>query len=240
MRNILFKRMRLISLTIFVIGAMMASLAYAINYSRRPNGFTIISRQVHQPTDGAPVLVAEIERYQKSDGSWRLTTTYYNPDGTIRKVDNGYGQLGRGVFQVNEKAMRLNFISPMSAQAHVVSASEMRKDPNFVREDSVLGYQTFVSRQPGEDGDYAEVYRAPALQGMPIKIVFSSEAGTTVIEPTRIVLAEPSETVFTAMPDYQVNYVNFESKIQALEDSGKHETAEQMRQELQKIKNIKQ
>jgi len=240
MRNKLFKRMRLISVTIFVMGAMTASLAYAINYTRRPNGFTMTSRQVHTPANGAPVLVADIERYQKSDGSWRLTTTYYNPDGTIRKVDNGFGQLGRGVFQVNEKAMRLNFISPMSAQAHVVSASDMRKDPNFVREESVLGYETFVSRQPEEDGAYTEVYRAPALQGMPIKIIFNSGAGTTVIEPTRILLGEPSESVFTAMPDYQVNYVDFETKIQAFEESGKHETAEQMRQELQRIKSIKQ
>jgi hypothetical protein len=232
--------MRLISVTIFVMGAMTASLAYAINYTRRPNGFTMTSRQVHQPADGSPVLVAEIERYQKSDGSWRLTTTYYNADGTIRKVDNGFGQLGRGVFQVNEKAMRLNFISPMSPQAHVVSASDMRKDPNFVREESVLGYETFVSRQPGEDGAYAEVYRAPALQGMPIKIIFSSEAGTTVIEPIRIALGEPSEAVFTAMPDYQVNYEHFENKIQGIEESGQYETAKQMRQELQNIKSKKQ
>ena len=239
MRNLLFKRMRLISVTIFVMGAMTASLAYAINYTRRPNGFTMISRQVHTPADGAPVLVADIERYQKSDGSWRLTTTYYNPDGTIRKVDTGFGQLGRGVFQVNEKATRLNFISPMSPQAHVVSASDMRQDPNFVREDSVLGYETIVARQSEEDGAYAEVYRAPALQGMPIKIVFSSGAGTMVIEPTSIALGEPSETVFTEMPDYQVNYVNFENKIQAMEESGKHETAKQMRQELQKTKSTK-
>ena len=198
------------------------------------------SRQVHTPADGAPVLVADIERYQKSDGSWRLTTTYYNPDGTIRKVDTSFGQLGRGVFQVNEKAMRLNFISPMSPQTNIVSASDMRKDPNFVREDSVLGYETFVSRQSEEDGAYAEVYRAPALQGMAIKIIFSSGAGTTVIEPTRIALGEPSETVFTAVPDYQVNYGDFENKIQAIEESGKHETAKQMRQELQKVKSIKQ
>ena len=237
MRNILFKRMRLISVTIFVMGTITASLAYAIDYTRRPNGFAITSRQVHTPVDGAPVLVADIERYQKSDGSWRLTTTYYNPDGTIRKVDNGFGQLGRGVFQVNEKATHLNFISPMSPRAHVVSASDLRKDPNFVREDSVLGYKTFVSRQEEEDGAYTEVYRAPALQGMPIKIVFSSEAGTTVIEPINIALGEPSNTVFTAMPDYQVNYEVFENKIQAVEESGKQETAKQMRQELQNIKS---
>ena len=237
MRGILFKRMRLISVTIFVMGAITASLAYAIDYTRRPNGFTMISRQVHTPTDGAPVLLADKERYQKSDGSWRLITTYYNPDGTIRKVDNSFGQLGRGVFQVNEKARLLNLISPVSPQAHVVSASDMRKDPNFIREDFVLGYKTFVSRQPGEDGAYAEAHRAPALQGMPIKIIFSSEAGTTVIEPTKIVLGEPSETVFTAMPDYQVNYLDFENKIQAMEESGKHETAKQLRQELEKIKS---
>ena len=240
MRNILFKRMRLISVTIFVLGAITASVAYAINYTRRPNGFTMTSRQVHTSADGASALVADIERYQKSDGSWRLTTTYFNPDGTIRKVDNGVGQLGRGVFQVKETTKLLNFISPMSPQTHVVSADDMRKDPNYVREDSVLGYQTFVSRQPGEDGAYAEVYRAPALQGMPIKIIFSSGAGTTVIEPIKIALGEPSETVFTAMPDYQVNYVDFENKIQAIEESGQHETAKQMRQQLQNIKSKRQ
>ena len=42
------------------------------------------------------------------------------------------------------------------------------------------------------------------------------------------------------MPDYQVNYEDFENKIQAIEESGKHETAKQMRQELQKVKSIKQ
>jgi len=75
---------------------------------------------------------------------------------------------------------------------------------------------------------------------LPIKIIFSSGAGTTVIEPTKVALGEPSEAVFTATHDYQVNYEHFENKIQAIEESGKHKTAEQMRQELQKIKSIKQ
>ena len=240
------KRLRFASVSIFLLGAMTAALAYSINHRhspKPPSGFTMIQRQTFTPAEGGkPVLKADIQRYQKSDGSWVLMHTYYLPDGTFDKADKGFGQLGRGVFRVDENSKALSFLSPMAADQPIFSADafteHMRKNTRFSREEMVLGYKTLVLHSPGEEGAYDEIYYAPELQGMIIKNVFAYPFGVEVIEPTSIALGEPPDSLF-AKPDYPVDYRHFEKKIEATEKAGNREVAEQLRQQLQKQKTSK-
>jgi len=245
----IFRRAKIISLSVFLLGAATVGIAYSLAYARKPKplpGFTMFSKQTLTLAEsGETQLRGNIERYQKSDGSWALVNTYYLPDGTIYNRDKGFGQLGRGVFRVNEKSKLLSFLSPMSSKPNELSEDDviagLRKDPHFVREEDVMGYKTYVLRYPdAADPGYVENYLAPALHGLVIKSVSVMSIGVEVIEPVRIIPGEPSESVFGGMPDYPVNYEHFEKKIEATEKAGKREVAEEMRRQLQQRRSGKQ
>jgi hypothetical protein len=236
------KIFKILAVAVFMAGVVAAGLAYTVKRAQGEHpsvGFYMASTQVFTPAGGQPSLHATIERHQKSDGSFKSVTTYYKPDGTVRRVDTGFGQTGRGVFQVDEKKRSLNFISPMRDSAHVLTEAMMRQDPHVVRDETVSGYKTIVVRLPDSDGSggYTELYGAPALQGEIIKSVSVSESGVTVIEPTKIVTGEPDAAVFAAVPAYPVNYDQFEEKIKSLEEAGNLKAAEEMRRRLQQLKS---
>lgn len=239
------KIFKILAVAVFMAGVVAAGLAYTVKRAQGEHpsvGFHMVSTQVFTPVGGGqPSLHATIERYQKADGSFKLVTTYNKPDGTVKRVDTGFGQTGRGVFQVDEKNRSLNFISPMRGAAPVLTEAMMRQDPNAVGDKTVSGYKTIVVRIPDSDGSgYTELYQAPALQGTVIKSVFVSEAGVTVIEPTKIVTGEPDAAVFEATPAYPVNYDQFEKKIKSLEEAGNLRPAEEMRRLLQQLKSAGQ
>lgn len=238
MSHTLSKRIRVLSITVFLLGIVTASLAYSINYVRRPKpvGFTMISTTTFTPSDGSPTRLAGTQvRFQKADGTWKESITYYNHDGTVYKEDTVFGQLGRGVFQVDEEGKALNFLSSMPASAAEIPRPDLRKDQRFVKEELVLGYKTYVLRQPDDDNSgYSASYYAPALANLPIKYITVSSAGTTVSEPVRIEIGEPSDEVFNSTPDLPVKYDHYRDKIQTMEERGHREAAEQMRRDLQK------
>ncbi len=242
MKDRALKIFRILAVAVFMAGLVGAGSAYTVKRAQGEHpavGFYMASTQVFTPSGGQPSLHATIERYQKADGSFKSVTTYYKPDGTVTRVDTGFGQVGRGVFQVDEKKQSLNFLSPMRDSAHVRTEAMMRQDPHVVRDETVAGYKTIVVRLPDSDGSggYTELYEAPALQGVDIKMVFVSESGVTVIEPTKIVRGEPDAAVFEATPAYPVNYDLFEEKIKSAEEKGNSKAAEEMRRLLQRLKN---
>ena len=235
-----FNRLRALSIIVFIVGTVTAGLGYSLNWSMQSTsglGFTITSKETFTPSDGGtPLLGITKVRYQKSDGTWKEVRTYHNPDGTVKEINTAFAQIGRGVFQVDEKNRTLTFISFKRVKQLDSTTYDPRKDPRFIREDSVFGYQTQVLRFPEDDGSgYTEIHLAPALQNFPIKQVHVSSKGTAVEEPVKIEVGNPPESVFKSLPDWPVKYDDFKDKIQATEDAGNHEMAEQMRHELQQL-----
>jgi hypothetical protein len=227
-----------------MLGAAVASFAYyttsGTQRQQKAKGFTIFSTLSFTPAGSSEArITGNRVRYQKSDGSFKQTTTYLNPDGTVKKTDVLFAQLGRGVFEVSGNEKVLSFLSPMRAQKPPMSEAELRGDHNhnIVKEELVLGYRTLVARilDNGDSSSYTELYHALELQGFQIKTVNVSQAGTTVIEPTKIQVGEPAESDF-GMPNLPISYDRFEMKINAMEDSGQHETAEKLRQQLREAK----
>jgi hypothetical protein len=234
------KKLKALCAGVFLVGTVTAVVAYAINNrtheSRARVGFTMRSKQSFTPTGGGkPRLDAFKVRYQSSDGGWKEETTYYNTDGTVKRDDSSFGQVGRGVFQIDKEKGVLIFLPPMEVQALSTPSPNPHDDPHFVGEDSVLGYYTYVFHFPDDDGQgYVESYYAPRLQNFPIKTAFVSKLGVEVIEPIDIVLREPDASVFASLPNWPVSYDHFQDKIKALEDAGKGPMADEMRRALKK------
>jgi hypothetical protein len=170
---------------------------------RPMQGFTLYISQTSYPETGDPIHTATKIRQQKSDGSWKLQTTYSNG-----RVDLGYGQPGRGVFAVDAKNQKLEYVSPSSPRG--LADIDWTKEPGFVGEETILGYKTFHIHSEN-DGQYVDSYMCPALQGYPLKTVIGNGRTKTVWEVTQTVLGE---TMFEAAPDLPVSTKRFNEKLQ--------------------------
>ncbi|HEX5703136.1 MAG TPA: hypothetical protein VFX97_08055 [Pyrinomonadaceae bacterium] len=171
-------------------------------------GFTVHTRDIVDPGDGRPTFIAATSiRYQKADGSWRQDRTYMNG-----RTDVGFKLAGKGVFRVDEGNKKLDYLS--SADQNHFHEDRARQDPGFVREETILGFKTFVVRKElAATGEITEYYICPALQGYMMKVVIKSKSGwTNTFEATKVELGDPPEHLFTSLPNYEVDYENFKQK----------------------------
>lgn len=99
-------------------------------------GFTMYLTQTAYPSDGAPFLSATKVRQHKSDGAWKLQTTY-----STGRVEVSHGEPGRGVFAVDEKNQKLESLSGSSTRP--LADTNWTKHPGFAGEETILGYKTY-------------------------------------------------------------------------------------------------
>jgi len=236
--NSLSGKYRTISVLVFFLGVATVTYAYITSQPAMQSattGFTLTSKMTFTPSgSNTNQITGSRVRYQKSNGAFKQITTYLKADGTPDKVVTLVGVLGRGVFEFSENAQSMEFLSPMRAQIPMMSEAEIRNTHhhNSLRDDVVQGYKTLVVRLPGENSKaFTELYHAFALQDFPIKTINVTDAGILTIEPTKIELGEPSHNLL-ALPNLPISYERFEQKIQSMEESGRHDTAETMRQQL--------
>ena len=240
MHKLLSTRLGILSVAVFLVGAVTAGAAFSMKLIRRGKpavGFTMVSKRTTTlGNGGAPYVSATIVRHQKSDGAWQETITYFGPDGSVTDEATTFGQPGRGVFQDDGKDGTLKFISSMPARPSDIPVYDKRNDPNFVRTEKVMGWETEVLRFVDEvdSSAFTEVYYAPALQGLAIKDVSSAGRTTEVTEPVQILIGEPAESAFNAARDLPVSYDRFKEQIDALEAAGRREAAAAMREELKR------
>ena len=166
------------------------------------HGVTLFISQTSYPETGDPIHTATKIRQLKSDGSWRLQTTY--SDG---RVDVIYGQPGRGVFAVDAKNQKLEYVSASSARG--LADIDWTKEPGFVGEETILGYKTFHIHSE-TDGQYLDTYMCPAVN-YPLKQVNGNDRTKTVWEVTQIVIEEPT---FATAPDFPVSTKRYNEKLQ--------------------------
>lgn len=244
MKNVFTHKLRIAALSVFTAGVVTFSLALYSKAKPKQSvqGFTLYSTMTTTPKDGQPVKTGTRVRYQRSDGTFKQVTTYYNPDGAVRKTDVLFGEPNHGVFAVDEKAKTTEFISGLKPSSIIISEDDLLKNHhNIVREDSILGYRVMVARLNDDgNGSYLELYHAPALMGFQIKTVDVNTAGyKLVIEPTKIVLGDPSNADLSASSNYPIAYNIYEQKIKALEERGENESATEMKHILEASKSGK-
>ena len=239
-----FARFRAISIAIFVIGAVSAGFAYTQHKRNGPQlrprkGFTLRTKNTSMPFNPrqpGPLEIthANSTRYQRSDGTFKQVQIYYNSNDAVVKKEILFGIPGQGVFKINNPQGPLEFLSSMrpKEQASYVRVSDGHSHPNFLRDDWVQGYQTYVLRFPEDDGGYFEVYCAPELDGEPLRTVSVEPGGVSIKEVVEITLGDPDDRVFGPLPNLLVNYDLFKRKIAITEEAGNHEVAEAMKQQL--------
>ena len=150
-----------------------------------PVDFTMVALEVFQPAKGSSVRRAERTFYSRSDGSFATVVDSYDQDGALSNRETIVGEIGRGLFRVSAAEKKLIFIAPAPADASSPFSGDLKSNPNYHGEDSVLGYRTVVLRKQRKDS-YTDLYYALDLKSI-IKTVSVSPAGTTTIEPTSIV-----------------------------------------------------
>ena len=196
--------------SIFLGALLIASLttvgyivfAKGKHYRPQRQGFTLTITNRAYPVNGSPFISGTTVRYQKADGSWKKITTL--PDG---RMNVGYGQPDRGVFEVDEKDRKLIYVGPTSGT--MPNEDQLRADPKFVGEKTLSGYRTLHLHFAEPGGQYTDSYFCPDLQGYPIKTVTVSSSGSrTVWEATQVIPGEPS---FETIPNYPVDESRFKA-----------------------------
>jgi hypothetical protein len=202
-------------------------------------GFTLRSRDVVTlsiPRQPGPKEIAysEAVRYQKSDGTFREVRRYLNVNGKVLKKSILIGIPGQGVFSIDLPKGTLSFLSAMPSKdkASFVPVIDGHAHPNFLKDDWVKGYSTYVLRFQDEDGGYSDMYFSPDLNNQPLKRVNVSAQGVEVEEVFQIDLGDPDDRAFAPLPKWVVNYDLFKQKIAKMEEAGNHSAGAAMRQEL--------
>ncbi|HKY30312.1 MAG TPA: hypothetical protein VJM12_20440 [Pyrinomonadaceae bacterium] len=239
-----FSRFRLISIAIFVAGVVSIGFAYSFRPGQGPaqrqrKGFTLRTKTTTAPTTPRETgpregVSSQTIKYQKSDGTFKQVTTYYNADGAVVKKQIVLGIPGQGVFGINNPQGPLDFLSamPPKEKSSYVTVDDGHRQPNFVRDDWVQGYKTYVLRFPDQDGGYLELYCAPEFDGQPIKEVNVSAGSTSITELVQITLGDPDDRAFGRLPKTLISYDLFKQKIAAMEAIGKNDAAKAMQREL--------
>jgi hypothetical protein len=231
MDPILSKR-RIVPLAVFLLGAL-SLVVYGVRHrTAQAQAATIRFQQTWTANDGTVRLDMAMVKYNRSDGAWKAEQTYYNLDGTVQTVEVQFGSPEKkAAFRVDEKGKRLILTGPIYHAVHPFDMATLRKDPNFLREDKVLGYPVAVFRFGKDGSDYTELYRSPALNGEDLKRIKAISAGHTTLEAVDIVLGEPPADQFK-WPEYPVNFTFYKRMIEQAESEGDKERAGVMREAL--------
>ena len=143
-----------------------------------------------------------VVRSYRTNGEWMEVTT---------DISNGvqhviYSTREAGVVSVDNEKKESQFIGGWSMPS---SAEQIRSDPQFKDESQILGYRVLRIHMDESDGTKTDLYKAPDLQGMIVKIAVTDSTGHTLsLEPEKIELAQ---TDFS-MPSYPINRDLFDSR----------------------------
>ncbi len=190
---------------LLLVGSLTAAafIVAKVRPVQNTQGFSLVIKVVDYPADGSAPRISTLKvRNHKANGDWRLENIY--PNG---RVDVGFGQMGRGIFHVDEQNKRLEYLSGATPRA--TAETKLRSLPGFVAEETFLGYKVFHYRTVTEEtGEVTDTYVCPALQGYPVRVVSTSRHGAkNITEVVQVIPGEPSFTV----ADYPVDTKHYEA-----------------------------
>jgi hypothetical protein len=134
-------------------------------------------------------------RIFKTTGEWKETTTFLATD----KQTVMYG-LQNGVIRVNEEKKQSDYIGRW---APPLPEEKIRADSAFVDESTLLGYKVLRLHMAAQDGSNIDLYKAPALHGMILKVEEKHDDGSSfVLEPVKIDMGNVQDF---APPNYPVS-----------------------------------
>lgn len=202
--------------------------------------FTLTTSRTITRTNERERLLTTTQRFQRSDGIYKLVQTFYAPDGTVAQTQIYFGFIDLGVFRLDETHKRLVFTGPLIDDRPADVEQFLRGHEQFTREESVAGVTAMVWRQAEPDTEeFREEYRAPALGGLLIKTVKVSARERETVEPTSIQMGEPARGLFNELLSYRVDYSDYERLVQEKEKKNDPEMAALMRQLLERMRQAR-
>lgn len=199
---------RLLILVVLVVAVGTAgfgarTLLNSVATEKRP-AYTVVWQATDYYSDGKVEFDHIETRYVSSTGNWRSIRHY--ADG---KRDETFGEVGRGVFVIGRH--KLHFLSEYGALPQALSEEQLRKSPNHLRADQILGYDAIVVSFGNRPRTCSELFKVPALGGEVLKtVICHNELGDkTVLEPIRLVLGEPDPSLLKFPTDRPVDYEHY-------------------------------
>jgi len=194
--------------------------------------FTMVALEVFQPAQGSPLQRAERTFYSRSDGTFATVDVSYDKDGTVSNRETIVGELGRGLFRVNEAEKRLILIAPLPQDANSPFTTDVRSNRDYHGDDSILGYRTVILRKPRKDS-YTDLYYSPELKSI-IKTVTVSQAGTTTVEPRLISLGPINSALFASLAAFSIDTSVYRKRLEKVEQiQGETGSANELRKQIQ-------
>jgi hypothetical protein len=204
------------------------------------SAFTLALTRTITRADGQSRVLSALQRFQRSDGTYKLVQTLYDADVKAEPVQTSFGLARLGVFRLDETHGRLIFMGPLVEDEPGDVEQGLRSNQLFAREESVAGITTIVWRKVGRsEADFVEEYRAPSLGGVLIKSVKVTARGREVVEPTAIQTGEPTTALFSELFLYPSDYSRYERQVQEVAKQGDAETALLMRQFLDRMRQLR-
>ena len=236
-------KFKVISIFVFLVGLISAAIVFGI-----PSGESSDSKEAAANTsitdtkylyhltriepNGAKRVTSTQFRLEKSDGSFKVVSTYFKPDGTPFSSVTSYAINGMGYFEISESNKQLRFISPHSAIQPQFNEAKIRSSASFAGEEQIGGYRVLKTVDQYKNS-VEEFYNAPDLNGAMLKQVSRDADGTmTVFEAVEIKKEPISNAEFGVMPNYPVTYDSYKKKIDAVESVGQKDKANILRQAL--------
>lgn len=164
------------------------------------SAFTLTVQTTAYDASGEAISNSVATRYDSASGDWRY----------VRNV-GGYEMAtqyhhGRGVYNEDSRTQLILKSTDQAPGCPLRSAQQLRKDPKFVRVETVLGFEAYFLSQRFPGSDYVmETSFVPALGGgTPFKRIYTFDDGRRIVEePLAVVMGEPS-AVNLAGPGYAV------------------------------------
>ena len=197
------RRLLFLLLVVIVAGGAGITTKKALTQTKqvkRP-AYTIVWQATQYDAAGRATLDHTETRHVSSSGNWHSVRQY--ADGRIEET---FAEVGRGVFLM--KGQKLHFLS-QSSPPPVIDEEELKNSSGYLRTENVLGHPAVVIKS--ERGDIrSEFYRAPALGGDEIKMVFYRGATTIVVAPVSIVFGEPEPALLKLPEGLPEDYTHYE------------------------------
>lgn len=202
------KKFRQFSIIVFVFGFLLLTLSFYTTQKSQSIGqdVKITYRQKTIFKDGsAPMrLTSKVVRFRKADGSWKESITDQDENGVETRTRVQYAINGRGLFWVSEKNKKLFLVAERPGPPVAFPADAMKTKSNFVKEDSLLGYKTLVTRDGSDDVNYMENHYATELNGLLLKSIDANEEFMNVLEAVEIKVETITPEEFGELPDYPI------------------------------------
>jgi hypothetical protein len=218
----------------------------AMKSQKEAQGFTLTFTHTYAERGNAPRLTGERVGYVSVSGEQKILEFGFSATGEKRIAKIVYGVPGLGEFIEDTARHVLEFYRPAGSAgkadgkggiAPPQKIEDLKKSPQFVRTEMVLGQECAVLRSSQGDNDWVEWYHSPLFGVAPAKMVSHTEEGESVMELTGIVRGEPAASLVKMPDDWPVSFSGQRAEAEKLRSFGKEDRAQWLEAHAEKARS---